>query len=523
MAITENKVITTYVANVEQEKRALDDLIRKIDQLKGKEAQAADTREQHFDQLVLDLTRANNGVEESVVHWGELNEKTFSFAGSMQKVAKTLAPWNQAVELGGKLIRGLSDGMDAYAATSVTAAKEVAKLKKEFEGYRDAVMQNVGALAVELLKPAYAYEEQTKALLKLGNAPAFKILYGDKGVLRGGLAGLKKEDFTAEQIELAKRYGVTFNEAKDPIEGVAKAFAGVKAAIRENVDYWNNDGQAFIDDFTSGMRKAGKAAKEAQTVRQLVKMGGTDYDFDVSGSDVLGSAAFQNYRGFAIDEQKLLEQVTAGHMADYESLRTAGSRYDKFNAGQSQSKLEEMFGPVDEFNVYAEAFNMLGGAVTSAMDAWIDGSMSAGEAVKKFIGQALKGLASQMAIESLKHGAYAIGSLAFGDVRGAGQHAAAAAAFGAGAAAAAVAARSLGGGGGSGSDQRGAGAGGRGGRGDGGSVNTNGGRDHRGDGGSESTRPIVMIVGSSFDDLTPRQRRQKAEETFERARRERDE
>jgi hypothetical protein len=35
MAITENKVITTYVANVEQEKRALDDLIRKIDQLKG--------------------------------------------------------------------------------------------------------------------------------------------------------------------------------------------------------------------------------------------------------------------------------------------------------------------------------------------------------------------------------------------------------------------------------------------------------------------------------------------------------
>ena len=106
-----------------------------------------------------------------------------------------------------------------------------------------------------------------------------------------------------------------------------------------------------------------------------------------------------------------------------------------------ESQLSKMFGPIEEFNAYKTAFDSLGGAVGASLSAWIDGSMSAGEAFKKFIGEALKALSVQMAMEALKHGAYALGSLAFGDVRGAAQHGQAALAFGAGAAVAAVAAK----------------------------------------------------------------------------------
>lgn len=119
--------------------------------------------------------------------------------------------------------------------------------------------------------------------------------------------------------------------------------------------------------------------------------------------------------------------------------------YDKFNTAKKNSFLEETFGKLEDFSAYKIAFDSLSGATSAALGAWIDGSMSAGQAFKKFIAEALKGLASQMLIESLKHGAYALGSLAFGDVGGAAKHGVAALAFGAGAAAAAVAAKALGG------------------------------------------------------------------------------
>lgn len=118
--------------------------------------------------------------------------------------------------------------------------------------------------------------------------------------------------------------------------------------------------------------------------------------------------------------------------------------YGAYNKGKEQSFLEKTFGPVDQFDLYAQGFQMLSGAVGASLSAWIDGSMSAGQAFKKFIGEALKGLAVQMSMEALKHGAYALGSLAFGDFRGAAQHGQAAGLFAVGAAAAAVAAREFG-------------------------------------------------------------------------------
>ncbi len=119
---------------------------------------------------------------------------------------------------------------------------------------------------------------------------------------------------------------------------------------------------------------------------------------------------------------------------------------------KSTKALAKVFGPIGDFDLYKEAFKSLEGAVSSSMNAWIDGSMSAGEAFKKFIGDAVKGLASQMLVEAIKNTAYAIGSLVPGPTfnpPAAAGYFLAAAEFAAGAATAAIVAKELGAGGGS--------------------------------------------------------------------------
>jgi tape measure domain-containing protein len=63
MAIFENKVLTRYIADTSQERAAIDSLIQKNEQLKNVEKQAAIERERHFDQLVLDISRAARAEE----------------------------------------------------------------------------------------------------------------------------------------------------------------------------------------------------------------------------------------------------------------------------------------------------------------------------------------------------------------------------------------------------------------------------------------------------------------------------
>lgn len=165
------------------------------------------------------------------------------------------------------------------------------------------------------------------------------------------------------------------------------------------------------------------------------------------GGGALGQAANSNYLD-AYGAEVSLDSIIGGIGKERDAALTS-DWFKRLNEQRSKKDkfLESTFGPIEDFNAYAQGFQMLSGAVTTAMDAWIDGSLSAGAAIKKFLAEAIKGVANQMAVEALKHGAYAIGSLAFGDIAGAGRHAAAAAAFTLGAGAAAVAAKELGSGG----------------------------------------------------------------------------
>jgi hypothetical protein len=123
-------------------------------------------------------------------------------------------------------------------------------------------------------------------------------------------------------------------------------------------------------------------------------------------------------------------------------------------------------------------------------------------------------LASQMAVEALKHGAYAVGSLAFGDVRGAGQHAAAAAAFAGVAAVAATTAKALGGGGATASGGANATGGASAGGASGGSSNGGGSSSGNGKPGKDT---FMVIITDPFMEGSPTYRQELARRTISRA------
>lgn len=176
-----------------------------------------------------------------------------------------------------------------------------------------------------------------------------------------------------------------------------------------------------------------------------------------------------------------------------------GAGYQDFLNAKGNAKLKGIFGPIEDFDKYAKAFGMLEGAVGAAMTAWIDGTGNAGEAIRHFIADSLKSYAIEMAMQALRHGAYAIGSLAMGNVAGAAAHGKSAAMFAAGAVAAGVAANQLGT---SAGDSARPSAGGA----SAGAPSTIS--------SGQSPTGTVYIYGDSFADDSPRMRQRRAERAF---------
>lgn len=127
-----------------------------------------------------------------------------------------------------------------------------------------------------------------------------------------------------------------------------------------------------------------------------------------------------------------------------DASRTLLADYAAFNAQQTDSILKQMFGEPEEINMYAAGLATLQSAAVSAYQAIVTGSESMGQAVKKAIASSLLALGSEMLARSIYHAAAAIGSLAFGDFRGASTHGASAAKYAAGAVAVGVIAKSIG-------------------------------------------------------------------------------
>jgi hypothetical protein len=180
----------------------------------------------------------------------------------------------------------------------------------------------------------------------------------------------------------------------------------------------------------------------------------------------------------------------------------ADQRYAAWQASnQNSSKLAAMFGPIEEFDVYTNAWSMLTGAVTTAVDAWVTGSMSAGKAVKAFFAESLRGMAIELAVKALREGAEAIAALASYNYPAAALHGKAAAAYTVGAIAAGAGARLLGAGG-----STSAGAGGA-------AAPTGPATAPQQ---AQQTRQVIIAYGDDFADDSPRKRAQQARRLVER-------
>jgi hypothetical protein len=255
--------------------------------------------------------------------------------------------------------------------------------------------------------------------------------------------------------------------------------------------------------------EAMRAEREGRSILRSATYGGVTATGGTASTSLGSAADSAQYDEYGV-EQTLGAQINQIESDRQRMLTEDWQKRLGEQRAEKSSFLESTFGKIDEFNAYHEAFSMLTGGVTTAMDAWITGSMSAGQAVKKFIADSLKALASQMAVEALKHGAYALGSLAFGDYRGAAQHGQAAAAFGVAAVAAGAAAKSMGGSGASGA---GASSGG-------GSASASGGTQGNGGDGKDKgggTHTPIIVYGDSFADDSPRMRQLRAERLVKQA------
>lgn len=371
--------------------------------------------------------------------------------------------------------------------STLDQSDSVAQLKVSFTNSIDKIKVSLGELAIAM-------------------TPLLKALAAAVGLIADIVSGAKITDDIESLIrnknvtQAGTMAGYSALGAARFLEQRTKSILGVKE-IEMEAQSGRRSKRAGGDSaeateigtqIASGVSGAGIDVALNQIQEALIAKAAADTSAMIRQS---GSASMGSYDVAGLQSQ--LDQFQGG-----EFQKRNAEAYGAFNDKKKDSFLASTFGPIEEFNIYATAFSTLSGAVGASLSAWIDGSMSAGAAFKKFIGEALKGIAVQMAMESLKHGAYAIGNLAFGNLAGAATHGKAALAFAAGAAMTATVAREFGGGGGA----TASGGGGR-----VGAPNVGG-----GGGGNAQTTERIIVYGDAMTDSGPREQALYAERMLKR-------
>lgn len=457
---------------------------------------------------------------------------------SLEKKAKN---WQMAAQAVGAVTAAYvigSKGLDAYAKTSRAAAKEVEKIQTSASKAFDGVMASIGKVVISfepLIAKVVSFVELLNDAGVAGpaaiSALAFAIsgnplVAGAIGLLALGMQGPgiatdmqnvvadptgDKRTKTAAQNALGAINRVRGNGAMG--DKLGDAYSGL-GAITKAID--NGFGAVLgglgLSRWNKFENKSPGALEDNRLDPDNTLLYGNRQNLAVTRK------AYNPYLDNAVNTFGLTGPVDSTLDAAIDKrLRELGKGFDLGSKGlmdpyalqgsgiasAQESQLAKIFGPVSEFNIYTEAFSALSGAVGSALDAWITGSASAADAFKAFIGEAVKGIAIQMAMEALKHGAYAIGSLAMGNFAGAALHGKAAAGFAAGAIVAATAAKGLASGGSSGPVASA-------------SYSPNAPSSYSGSSAQPASSPII-VYGDSFAEDAPHERQLRAEKMIRRA------
>lgn len=387
--------------------------------------------------------------------------------------------------------------MDAYAKTSSVAAAEVEKIHKDLDKSMDKGMEAVGRLVVSLGPLIEALSDVVGLLAEMESK--WEFFSGSGFGVVTELFGEKKQNPTPFDYFGASAQRALFAQSAkqtswramnanpeidiDPIRAAkAKAGSAAPSVYDAKIVGYSTDGLPIV-------------AFGDERAESFGAFGGLSSSVNRYGARADSVSRDMYGREIGLDTQgPLTDRLTSDWEARMAKLRGEDTGVGSGIRGAQKTQLEKIFGTTEELSLYTESFNMLTGAVSAAMDAWITGSESAGTAIRKFIAGAMKGIAIQMSVEAIKHGAMYLGSIAFDDYIGAAKHGAAAQSFAAGAVAAGLAAKLLGGGGGS-------------------SVSASGG------GGSSPSAPnsvghlaraertdAIIVVGDNFAQDSPRNR-----------------
>jgi hypothetical protein len=452
---------------------------------------------------------------------------------AVDKFAKGLAPWNQALELGGKAIKFADEAMGEFAKTSPKAAAEVEKVRERFGDLKDSAMSAAGALTVALLKPLPSAEELRKKLVEV--AQARENAFGDKkddidprleqqlakwNSMRGGGHSALTGKIDNSRIDTNKALGF-MGRFNDELQGqlAVSGIKGITDAFKEltRVDPWAN-GPKLEDLFDKVTKKSAETSKVIRLDAQRWKAewsARAEGNF-TSESDINRWFDDEKATRRAGTRAELGLDGTAQSM-DFGGINTdlSGLR-GKVDEGSSRSAtlLESAFGPIEEFDAYRQSFEALGGtfnafseAVAGSYEAVVTGQGSVREAFKSIAASGMLALGKTSVVQALSETALGFGSLALGPIGGASasMHFKSAALHTGVAVAAGLAAKGLGGGG---SASTGAGR-----------SASSGSSSAGGRGGSSGgiSERVIVVYGDAFSEDSPRQRQLTAERLVSKA------
>lgn len=364
--------------------------------------------------------------------------------------AKKLAPWNQAMELGGKALKLAEAGLDSYAETSADAAKQVKALTDEFNGYKQAVLAGVGAATVTIAGHLRGAEEIKKQYIEIENTKFFKIFLdpvtraqfvggGGFGSDEGGAFKAQKNvigavgvfgDFKNTLTDLAGNAswnGLDYNLGR-VADGFATAAATAKKAREENA--------RWVAEF--------KASQAGNNARNFTDTIGTAFSAKSINGDIATSGAAGDFGQFGLDNGNAITQEQYMRQLGIDisgSLSTAPT-------DQEPTFLERLgLDKPSEISAATTAIQGLAAGMQSAFQMIGEGSLSVGDALKKGLGIAVHALGDKLAAFAAAEAVEGAAMLLTLNPAGA-LHLGAAGLYGAGAVAAYAAASRLSGGGG---------------------------------------------------------------------------
>jgi hypothetical protein len=449
-------------------KRAIETIGVQSEQSRGLLERLADAGRKGFESLAAGAQKAKAG--------------TSSFLGGIDSIGKAMAPWNQALELGGKALAAVDAGLEAFSKTSPEAASEVKRLRDDFTGAKDAALAFTGAVVVAATKPLMSLKELETQIRGVTGAfqDAFNASKNGEGMaylLRGGFIDDAKKSLAGQA---------------DPWASTPDIGAGLDAARKQYEEKLKTDAAK-----RSAAQKA--YANRERDVSEFVSISGMDQPTDTAGPLLGWSPAGQ---GISPEMLEMNDQLN-------DQMR----RMSETVASVEGPTLLERLGLQDTepFTLAIAAVESFGDAWQSSLQAIGEGNMSAAAIFKKGLAAVVKGIGDQLAAlaaaELVKGAAAAVllNPRAF-------QHFAAAGIYSGGAIAAYAASSKLGSGGGGGG---GGGASAGGGTSGVQSSNARGGgtasTGNGGGGGSTTNHHTTIVFGDPFAMDSPRMRQVSAD------------